>query len=243
MARRVAVGLGIPHYVFDVEEDFTRDVIDDFVDEYASGRTPNPCVRCNSSVKFRDLLARGRALGCERVASGHYARSVHGPVESSLLRGLDHAKDQSYFLWGLPRTMLPLLHFPLGALTKPEVRARARTLGLDVDFRQSNSEGQLVDWIQEAREKACGIVLNAGAYTHTSVAILDALNAAERPVIELHLSNVFRREGFRHHSYVSLAAQGVICGFGAKGYELAVEAMADIVAGKQADPANRPGKA
>ena len=85
-----------------------------------------------------------------------------------------------------------------GAETLDDVRrrteARAQTLGLSVDFRQSNSEGELVDWIQEAREKACGIVLNAGAYTHTSVAILDALNAAEKPVIELHLSNVFRRE-------------------------------------------------
>ena len=109
--------------------------------------------------------------------------------------------------------------------------ARARALGLEVDFRQSNSEGGLVDWIQEAREKSDGIILNAGAYTHTSVAILDALAAAERPVIELHLSNVFRRESFRHTSYVSRAAQGVICGFGPKGYELAVEAMADLLAG------------
>jgi 3-dehydroquinate dehydratase II len=108
--------------------------------------------------------------------------------------------------------------------------ARARSLGLAVDFRQSNSEGQLVDWIQEARESAGGIVLNAGAYTHTSIAILDALNAAEHPVIELHLSNVFRREPFRHRSYVSPAAHGLICGFGAKGYELAIEAMADLLA-------------
>jgi 3-dehydroquinate dehydratase II len=125
-----------------------------------------------------------------------------------------------------------------GAETLADVRrrteSRAQTLGLEFDFRQSNSEGQLVDWIQEAREKASGIIINAGAYTHTSVAILDALNAAERPVIELHLSNVFRRESFRHHSYVSAAAQGVICGFGPKGYELAVEAMADILAGKKA---------
>jgi len=127
-----------------------------------------------------------------------------------------------------------------GAETLADVRrrteTRAQTLGLGVDFRQSNSEGQLVDWIQEAREKGCGIVINAGAYTHTSVAILDALNAAELAVIELHLSNVFRRESFRHHSYVSAAAQGVICGFGPKGYELAVEAMADILSGK------KPGK-
>jgi len=112
-------------------------------------------------------------------------------------------------------------------------RTRAQALGLPVEFRQSNREGDLVDWIQEARTTACGIILNAGAYTHTSVAILDALSAAEKPVIELHLSNVFRREPFRHHSYVSQAAHGVICGFGAKGYELAVEAMADILAGRE----------
>ncbi|KAB2920586.1 MAG: type II 3-dehydroquinate dehydratase [Hyphomicrobiaceae bacterium] len=121
-----------------------------------------------------------------------------------------------------------------GSETLDDVRlrteARARTMGLAVDFRQTNSEGELVGWIQEAREKADGIILNAGAYTHTSVAILDALSAAERPVIELHLSNVFRREAFRHHSYVSPAAQGLICGFGPKGYEIAVEAMADLLA-------------
>jgi len=117
--------------------------------------------------------------------------------------------------------------------------ARGQALGLVVDFRQTNSEGELVTWIQQAREQACGIILNAGAYTHTSVAILDALNAAEKPAIELHLSNVFRREGFRHHSYVSPAAQGVICGFGPKGYELAVEAMADLLNRKPAGTAGR----
>jgi 3-dehydroquinate dehydratase-2 len=109
--------------------------------------------------------------------------------------------------------------------------SRAKALGLRVDFRQSNLEGELVTWIQEAREKADGIILNAAAYTHTSVAILDALMASERPVIELHLSNVFQRESFRHRSYVAPAARGVICGFGPKGYELAVEAMADVLAG------------
>ncbi|MBO0740161.1 MAG: type II 3-dehydroquinate dehydratase [Hyphomicrobiaceae bacterium] len=110
-------------------------------------------------------------------------------------------------------------------------QARAQALGLAVEFRQSNHEGQLVDWIQEARDSASGVILNAGALTHTSVAILDALNAAEKPVIEVHLSNIFRREAFRHHSYVSAAAQGLICGFGPKGYELAIEAMANILAG------------
>jgi 3-dehydroquinate dehydratase-2 len=107
--------------------------------------------------------------------------------------------------------------------------ARAVALNLQIDFRQTNHEGQLVDWIQEARESAEGIILNAGALTHTSVAVLDALSAAGLPIIEVHLSNIFRREIFRHHSYVSLAANGVICGLGAQGYELALEAMASLI--------------
>lgn len=106
---------------------------------------------------------------------------------------------------------------------------RASQLELTIDFRQSNSEGEIVGWIQDARANAAGIILNAGALTHTSIAVLDALQAAELPVIEVHLSNIFRREPFRQHSYVSLGSNGVICGFGAKGYELALEAMADIL--------------
>jgi 3-dehydroquinate dehydratase-2 len=106
---------------------------------------------------------------------------------------------------------------------------RAAALDLQIDFRQTNHEGQLVDWIQEARESADGIILNAGALTHTSVAILDALSAAQLPVIEVHLSNIFRRESFRHHSYVSLAATGVICGLGAQGYERALDAVANLI--------------
>jgi 3-dehydroquinate dehydratase-2 len=113
---------------------------------------------------------------------------------------------------------------------KGRAETRARALGLAVEFRQSNDEGELVTWIQEARAKAQGIILNAGAYSHTSIAILDALQAAELPVIEVHLSNIFRREDYRRHSYVSLVAKGVICGLGAKGYELALEAMADVLA-------------
>ena len=129
-AQRVADRLGIAHFVFDVEEEFTRDVIDDFVSEYAQGRTPNPCVRCNSNTKFRDLMVRGEQLGCVAIASGHYVRSVHTPDRSELHRGEDRNKDQAYFLWALPPELLPKLLFPLGALTKPEVRARARELGL-----------------------------------------------------------------------------------------------------------------
>jgi 3-dehydroquinate dehydratase-2 len=112
-------------------------------------------------------------------------------------------------------------------------RERAEALGLAVDFRQTNHEGELVGWIQEARSAAAGIVINAGAYTHTSVAILDALMTAEKPVIEVHLTNVFRREAFRHHSYVSPAAAGVIVGLGAQGYALALEALASQLRGKR----------
>jgi 3-dehydroquinate dehydratase-2 len=115
--------------------------------------------------------------------------------------------------------------------------ARAAALGLEIDFRQSNHEGQLVDWIQEARESADGIILNAGALTHTSVALLDALSAADLPIIEVHLSNIFRRERFRHHSYVSLAANGVICGLGAQGYEFALDAIASLIEGESEEAA------
>ncbi len=106
---------------------------------------------------------------------------------------------------------------------------RAAMLGCVVDFRQSNHEGQLIDWIQEARGSAAGIVINAGAYTHTSVAIHDALRTADLPVIEVHLSNVFKREPFRHHSYISDVAVGVICGFGTNSYVLAIEGLAAVL--------------
>ena len=102
----------------------------------------------------------------------------------------------------------------------------AKPLGLAVDFRQTNAEGTLIDWIQEARGAFAGLILNAGAYTHTSVALYDALKAIAKPAVEVHLSNPFAREPFRHHSYVSPAAIGLICGFGAEGYRLALEALA-----------------
>ena len=108
--------------------------------------------------------------------------------------------------------------------------AAGRGLGLTVDFRQTNHEGVLVDWIQEAATAADGIIINPGAYTHTSVAIHDAIRAAGRPLIEVHLSNIFAREPFRHHSYVSPLASGVICGLGPKGYILALQALAELIA-------------
>jgi 3-dehydroquinate dehydratase-2 len=108
-------------------------------------------------------------------------------------------------------------------------RKAGRAFALAIDFRQSNHEGEIVGWLQEARSSHAGIVINAGAYTHTSIAILDALQLTELPVIEVHLSNIFRREEFRHHSYVSLAARAVICGLGPTGYRLAIEALADLL--------------
>lgn len=122
-----------------------------------------------------------------------------------------------------------------GRDTLDDVRAlcerAAKANGVTIDFRQSNAEADLVNWVQEAREKASGLIVNAGAYTHTSVALLDALQAVQLPIVEVHLSNIFRRETFRHHSYVSMAATGVICGLGARGYALAIDALAGIIGG------------
>jgi 3-dehydroquinate dehydratase-2 len=108
-------------------------------------------------------------------------------------------------------------------------QSRAVELGLTIYCRQSNSEGELINWIQKANENHAAIIINAGAYTHTSIAILDALRSADLPVIEVHLSNIFQREDYRHVSFVSKAADGVICGFGSKGYELALEAAAKLI--------------
>jgi len=121
-----------------------------------------------------------------------------------------------------------------GAQTLADVEAICRAagdeFGLSIDFRQSNHEGELVTWIQETLGNADGILINPGAYSHTSVAIYDALKAVALPVAEVHISNIHQREAFRHHSYVSAVAFGVICGFGTLGYRLALEAMAQKLA-------------
>ncbi|OYX88446.1 MAG: 3-dehydroquinate dehydratase [Xanthobacter sp. 35-67-6] len=121
-----------------------------------------------------------------------------------------------------------------GSESFPQLQARceahAATLGVTLDFRQSNHEGVMVDWIQEAREKADAIVINAAGLTYTSIAILDALLAFEGPIIETHMSNIYKREPFRHHSYVSKAASGIVAGLGALGYELAISAAASLAA-------------
>ncbi|MCX5755941.1 MAG: tRNA 2-thiouridine(34) synthase MnmA [Gemmatimonadetes bacterium] len=125
-ARRVAQLLGIPHYVLNMVDHFGRDVIADFVQEYAEGRTPIPCVRCNTFTKFSDLVAKADAIDAPFVATGHYARAEGG----KLLRGTDDAKDQTYFLWGIDRAVVPRLMLPIGNLTKVETRQIARDLQL-----------------------------------------------------------------------------------------------------------------
>ncbi len=107
--------------------------------------------------------------------------------------------------------------------------SEAEKRGVEVDFRQSNAEEEIVGWIQDARTTHSGIIINAAAYTHSSIAIMDALLAVGLPVVEVHLSNIFKREDFRHKSYISPASVGIICGFGATGYKLALQAITDVV--------------
>jgi tRNA-specific 2-thiouridylase len=127
-ARRVCQQLGVPHYVLNLESAFGRDVVENFVNEYASGRTPIPCVRCNTFTKFRDLLVKADAIDARWIATGHYAQVIDGVMH----RGLDHSKDQSYFLWGIDRAVLSRMLLPVGAQTKIETRAVAHRLGLEV---------------------------------------------------------------------------------------------------------------
>jgi len=135
-ARRVCQQLGVPHYVLNLESAFGRDVVQDFVDEYSRGRTPIPCVRCNTFTKFRDLARKAEALECDWIATGHYARAIDG----DLYRGLDHGKDQTYFLWGVTREVVGRLLLPVGHQTKAETRAVAHRLGLEVIAEKVESQ-------------------------------------------------------------------------------------------------------
>jgi tRNA-uridine 2-sulfurtransferase len=135
-ARRICEQLGVPHYVLNLESAFGRDVVQDFVGEYARGRTPIPCVRCNTFTKFRDLVRTADKIEARWIATGHYARMIDGELH----RGLDPAKDQSYFLWGIDRAVLSRMLLPVGAQTKPETRAAAHALGLELIAEKRESQ-------------------------------------------------------------------------------------------------------
>lgn len=135
-ARRVCERLGIPHYVLNMETRFGHDVMDDFVAEYVAGRTPIPCVRCNTFTKFRDLLRTADKIEAQWIATGHYARVANG----ELLRGTDDAKDQTYFLWGIDRAVIARMLLPVGDMTKAETRAIATRLGLTMVANKADSQ-------------------------------------------------------------------------------------------------------
>ena len=140
-ARRVAQRLGIPHYTLNLERPFRQFVVDQFIDEYANGRTPNPCLNCNTYIKFDAFLERARALGADWIATGHYARTAtSSDGRPQLLRGLDRDKDQSYFLYTLTPEALAMTRFPVGGLQKAEVRAVAERHGLAVADKPESAD-------------------------------------------------------------------------------------------------------
>lgn len=141
-ARAVCEKIGVPHYVVDFTDDFKREVISNFVDEYVSGRTPNPCIICNTQIKWKSLWKKAEALGADYVATGHYARVLYDQDRGrfSLLKGIDPSRDQSYALWGLSQHDLGRSIFPVGELTKKQVRAMAKEHGLKVADREESQE-------------------------------------------------------------------------------------------------------
>jgi tRNA-specific 2-thiouridylase len=181
-ARAVAAVLGIRHYVLNLREEFERAVIDYFCDEYARGRTPNPCIACNQAVKFRVLLEKVESLGCEALATGHYARIDRDPAgRPRLLRAVDRRKDQSYVLYALTPDHLARLRFPVGAFTKDEIRATARRVGLAVADKPDSQEicfvpaGHYGDLVMQRRPEAASpgpILDQSGALvgTHAGIA-------------------------------------------------------------------------
>jgi tRNA-specific 2-thiouridylase len=172
-ARDVANAIGIPHYVLNLEDRFNLHVIQNFVSEYSRGRTPIPCVRCNSFTKFRDLLAHADALDCAYIATGHYAVAREG----GLYRGRDLNKDQSYFLWGIDRSVVARMLTPVGAMSKAETRAYARRLGLTTADKEESVEICFVpndDYVSvlERHLQAGAPALSPGALVTTSGEII-----------------------------------------------------------------------
>jgi tRNA-specific 2-thiouridylase len=167
-ARRVASLLGIPYYCWNLEKEFGERVIEPFHRDYLEGRTPNPCVRCNAFVRFDLMLGRVLDLGFDRLATGHYARIVHGSDGPELHTAVDAAKDQSYMLYHLDRERLAHIVFPLGGMTKPEVREHAREFGLPVANKAESQEICFVPRGETARYLAERLPVRAGAVVDTT---------------------------------------------------------------------------
>jgi len=159
-ARRVADHIGIPHYVLDFEQRFKEQVMERFADTYMLGETPIPCVTCNDTIKFADLLDRAKDLGAVALVTGHYARRIDGADGAELHRGVDHSRDQSYFLFSTPKAALDMLWFPLGNCTKDEARAEAERLGLDIAAKPDSQDicfvpdGKYLDVLEKLRPGA-----------------------------------------------------------------------------------------
>lgn len=177
-ARRVADHIGIPHYVLDFEQRFKEQVMEVFADTYLAGETPIPCVKCNDTIKFKDLLDRAMDLGADALVTGHYVRRLDGPENeggrAELHRGKDHSRDQSYFLFSTPQAALEMLWFPLGACTKDEARAEAKRLGLDIAAKPDSQDicfvpqGKYLDVVEKLRPGA----LDAGDIVDTDGKVL-----------------------------------------------------------------------
>ncbi len=209
-ARATCAAIGVPFYAVNMEVEFGEAVIDTFVNEYAAGRTPNPCLECNRHVKFRHLVKRARMLGADTLATGHYARVMHGEpdrgVPHRLLRAVDGRKDQSYVLYTMTQDQLGYIQFPLGGLTKPEVRQLARAFGLPVADKEESQEICFVgnrsyaDFVSERRPDvtrpgdivdADGEVLgqHKGLVNHTVGQRRGIGIAARKPYFVLHLDS------------------------------------------------------
>ena len=170
-ARRIAAHLGIAHYVLDYENKFRTEVMDDFADSYLRGETPVPCITCNQTVKFRDLMAAAGDLGADALATGHYVRRVIGPSGPEMHRAHDPARDQSYFLFATTAEQLAFLRFPLGDIAKSEVRRHAERLGLavaekpdsqDICFVPGGDYASVIERLRPGAAVAGDIVNSAG---------------------------------------------------------------------------------
>jgi tRNA-uridine 2-sulfurtransferase len=191
-ARAVCAHLGIPHYVIDLEAEFGEAVVEDFVEAYLAGETPNPCVKCNQHIKFTPLLARARAIGADVLVTGHYAQILTDADGPALCRGVDAGKDQSYFLFSMPGAELASVRFPLGGMTKEEVRAHAVRLALPNAVKPESQEicfvpdGDYAGFVAAAALKRGRALPTAGAIVHDDGRVLGQHEGVHRYTVGQH---------------------------------------------------------